>query len=189
MVESFGVPIEKVAIWAGLVTACFSFCQFLSGIPWGRWSDKNGRKPAILVGVTMTAITSIGFGMSKSLWVAIAFRCVSGLGNGVVGISRTTVAEMVPHKDLQPRAFATIPLMWNIGSVLGPLLGGFLANPARQYPKIFGNIQFFKTFPYALPNFAGSIVFIIGITTGFLFLKVCAQQLSRLTVIGNSRYS
>lgn len=35
------------------------------------------------------------------------------------GIIRTVVAEMVPQKVLQPRAFSIMPLVWTIGSILG----------------------------------------------------------------------
>lgn len=37
--------------------------------------------------------------------------------------SRTAVAEMVPWKELQPRAFSLMPLVFNIGAVFGPVLG------------------------------------------------------------------
>jgi hypothetical protein len=38
------------------------------------------------------------------------------------------------------------------------LLGGALSNPAKQYPSVFGNIQFFKDYPYALPTFVASAI-------------------------------
>lgn len=85
------------------------------GIPWGRFSDRYGRKPAILLGLTSTMLMSLLWGFSKSLPLAIVARALQGAGNGNVGIIRTTVAEMVPFKELQPRAFSLMPLVWNIG--------------------------------------------------------------------------
>jgi MFS family permease len=89
-----------------------------------------------------------------------------------VGIIRTMVAEMVPEKELQPRAFSIMPLVWSMGSVLGPSFGGFLAEPAKQYPDVFGNIDYFKKFPFALPNLVATIFFLISVMSAAFFLKV-----------------
>ncbi len=88
------------------------------------------------------------------------------------------VAEMVPEKELQPRAFSIMPLVWTIGSIFGPSFGGFFAKPAEHLPALFGNSTFFKKFPFALPNFVASVLFVIGISTGILFLRVCSPPFS-----------
>lgn len=81
------------------------------------------------------------------------------------------VAEMVPERELQPRAFSIMPLVWSLGSVVGPSFGGFFAQPAEQYPAIFGHIKFFKRFPYALPNLIATVFFLISLASASLFLK------------------
>lgn len=81
------------------------------------------------------------------------------------------VAELVPQKELQPRAFSIMPLVWSLGSVVGPIFGGFFAQPARQYPSLFGKSAFLKSFPYALPNFVATIFFLVSVASAFLFLK------------------
>lgn len=81
------------------------------------------------------------------------------------------VAEMVPERELQPRAFSIMPLVWSIGSIFGPAFGGLFAKPAEQFPSLFGNSEFLKAYPFALPNILGSIIFLISVTTGTLFLK------------------
>ena len=43
-------------------------------------------------------------------------------------------------------------MVFNIGSIIGPLLGGVLADPASNYPDIFGEVQWMIKYPYALPN-------------------------------------
>jgi MFS family permease len=90
-----------------------------------------------------------------------------------VGIIRTMVAEMVTEKELQPRAFSIMPLVWSLGSVVGPSFGGFFAQPAKQFPSVFGDIEFFKRFPYALPNLIATVFFLVSVTSAVLFLKVC----------------
>jgi MFS family permease len=171
MIESFDVPRNEVAKWAGITSAVFSVSQALTAIPWGRASDKYGRKPIILLALTCAMGSSLLFGFSTSLKWAIVSRALSGASNGNVGILRTTVAEMVPHRSLQPRAFSLLPLVWQVGSIVGPVLGGALASPSTSMPQLFGKNKFLKTFPFALPNLVNGVFFAIGIIEGFLFLK------------------
>ncbi|KAJ9296721.1 hypothetical protein DTO271G3_4920 [Paecilomyces variotii] len=171
MIESVGVAKSEVAKWVGITSAVVAGCQCIMGVPWGTASDYLGRKPVILLGLTFTMIFSLMFGFSHTLTSLIVARAFQGLMNGNVGIIRTMVAEMVPEKELQPRAFSVMPLVWTIGSIFGPAFGGALANPAEKHPTIFGNSEFLKKYPFALPNIASAILFVVGITTGFLFMK------------------
>lgn len=172
MVRTLGVPNNDVAKWVGIISAVFSISQCITAVPWGSYSDRVGRKPVIIFCLSLVMICKLAFGFSQSLWMAILTRTCLGLGNGNVGVIRTMVAELVPEKELQPRAFSLMPLVWTIGSIFGPAVGGSLANPAKNYPSIFGNSEFFKKFPYALPNIAVAILFVIGLLTGCLFLRV-----------------
>lgn len=90
----------------------------------------------------------------------------------IVGIIRTVVAEMVPERELQPRAFSIMPLVWSIGSVFGPAFGGFFARPAEQYPDVFGDNELLKKFPFLLPNLVACAVFFVSLMAGLLFLEV-----------------
>ncbi|RSL89112.1 hypothetical protein CEP52_015011 [Fusarium oligoseptatum] len=170
MVKSFGVKTNKVARWAGITSGVFSIAQSITAVGWGKASDKYGRKPTIITGLLSTMVCFVIWGMSTSLPMAIIVRAIQGGGNGNVGIIRTMVAEMVPERELQPRAFSIMPLVWSLGSVIGPSFGGFFAEPAKQYPSLFGDIEFFKRFPFALPNLVLTIFFLISATCATLFL-------------------
>lgn len=172
MIESFNVPVKNVSKWAGFSSTAFSLSQAITGVFWGRGSDYWGRKPMILAGLCSALVASLLFGFSTSLWMAIAARSLAGAASGNVGIMRTVIAELVPQKELQPRAFSILPTVYTVGGIFGPGLGGILANPAKAYPKTFGNSVFFQAFPYALPNIVTGIFFIISILIGFLFLNV-----------------
>ena len=112
MIESFSVPKNKVAKWAGFASAVFSLSQALTGIAWGRASDRVGRKPVILASILGVMLAGLFFGFSPTLAWAITARAFAGLCSGNVGITRTMVAEMVPQRELQPRAFSIMPLVW-----------------------------------------------------------------------------
>ena len=86
MIESLNVPEDQVARWAGIAVSMFPLAQTLTAVPWGRASDRYGRKPIIMLGLTTTMITSLLWGFSRSVWMAIAVRALAGAGNGNVGI-------------------------------------------------------------------------------------------------------
>ena len=177
MIESFDIPDDQVSSWAGFTSSIFSISQALTGVWWGRASDAFGRKPVILCAMVGIMISFVVFGLSKTLVWAIVARGISGACNGNVGLMRTAVAELVPQKELQPLAFSIMPLVWGIGTALGPVIGGLLANPAKRYTSLFGGSAFLKEYPFALPNFVAAAVFAVGLVTGFLFLKVILMQL------------
>jgi MFS family permease len=114
--------------------------------------------------------TMLLWGFSTNLPMAITARALEGLGNGNVGILRTTVAELCPWKELQPRAFSVMPLVYTIGAIIGPVLGGALSNPLRIDPRKPRGDAFLERYPYCLPNIVAAVFFSIGIVVGFLFL-------------------
>ncbi|KAK7743592.1 hypothetical protein SLS53_004127 [Cytospora paraplurivora] len=162
MIKSFGVPENNVARWAGMVGSTFSIAQSAFAVPWGRLSDKIGRKPTILIGLCSTMVCFIIWGTASSLAMAIAVRFMMGAGNG---------NEMVPQKEFQPRAFSLMPLVWSVGSVFGPSFGGFFAQPAKQYPGLFGNSWLLTKYPFLLPNLMACIFYFISIIIAILFLN------------------
>ncbi|PHH67051.1 hypothetical protein CDD81_4446 [Ophiocordyceps australis] len=171
MIRDFGVGQNQVAKWAGITAAIFAISQGLTAVSWGRAADRVGRKPILLCGLFCTMVCFLAWGMSTSLAMAMTVRAIQGFSNGNVAIIRTIVAEIVPEKELQPRAFSLMPLVWSLGSVIGPAFGGALAQPAEKYPSVFGHLDFFKRFPYALPNFVATVFFLTSATTVFLFFQ------------------
>jgi hypothetical protein len=171
MIKSFGVDEINVAKWVGITGAAFSLAQCITAIGWGRASDYFGRKPMVILALFSTMVTSLIFGVSTSLPMVIAVRAGSGACNGNVGIMRTMVAEMVPEKSLQPKAFSVLPLIWAVGSTVGPAFGGLFAKPTEKFPSVFGHSRFFSKFPFALPNLMAGVFFTIGLTFAIFFLK------------------
>jgi len=59
-------------------------------------------------------------------------------------------------------------MCFNIGVIIGPILGGLLADPAGSYPRLFGNVIWLKKFPYAVPNIVSAII-LFGSTLAVFF--------------------
>ena len=116
-------------------------------------------------------LTMLLWGFSTNLPMAMTARALQGLGNGNVGILRTTVAELCPWKELQPRAFSVMPLVYTVGAIIGPTLGGALSNPLGIDPRAHQGDRFLEVFPYCLPNIVAAVFFAVGIIVGWLFLQ------------------
>lgn len=84
----------SIAVYAGMVTSAFAFAEFSSGVPWGRLSDKVGRKPVLLTGLAGTALSMLIFGFAPNLPVALLARALGGLLNGYV--SSFFLGEFLP---------------------------------------------------------------------------------------------
>lgn len=154
MVRDFGYE-EPATISAlvTIVTSMFAFGQALTGVFWGRFADTRGRKPALLLGLLGTCASVLTFGTAKNIYIAILGRFLAGVLNGNVGVLRTMVAEFIGDKtEYQTRAFAILPITQNVGTIVGPMIGGLLADPVHNYPDWFGNSKFLTKYPYILPN-------------------------------------
>jgi MFS family permease len=71
----------------------------LTAVPWGRASDKIGRKPAILIGLTFTLAFTLMWGVSTSLPAAIAIRALTGACNGNGTSSMLSMKITLIHMD------------------------------------------------------------------------------------------
>ncbi|KAJ9138848.1 Major facilitator superfamily transporter [Pleurostoma richardsiae] len=175
MIEDFHITENKneISFYAGMVTSAFTFAEFSTGVLWGRLSDKIGRKPVLLTGLAGTALSVLIFGFAPNLTVALIARALGGLLNGNIGVLQTTVAELVTVKEHQPiaRAYTIMPLVWCLGSIAGPMIGGALARPCQRYPSIFAPGSIWDRFPYLLPNLFSAVAVCCGVVIGLLFLE------------------
>ncbi|ORY61588.1 major facilitator superfamily domain-containing protein [Pseudomassariella vexata] len=146
------LPDSAIASQAGIMQSAFAAAQLCTAMLWGRFSDQGGRKRVLLIGLFGTTISVLGFGFSTTFSQAMAFRIMGGALNGNVGVMRTMISEIVQDKKYQSRAFLLLPMCANAGIIIGPVLGGLLANPAESYPQWFGGIPWLMKFPYAPPN-------------------------------------
>ncbi|KAF3501941.1 hypothetical protein F2Q69_00044852 [Brassica cretica] len=154
MIEDFGVAkTEKdIGYYAGFIACAFMFGRALTSIFWGIMSDRYGRKPIILLGTITIAVFNALFGMSTNIWMAIATRFMLGSFNCLVGTMKAYASEIC-REEYQATAMSAVSTAWGIGLIIGPVLGGFLAQPADKYPSVFSKESIFGRFRYALPCF------------------------------------
>ena len=163
------LPASAISTQAGIMQGSFTAAQFLTAIWWGRLADMEvmGRKRVMLIGLGGTCVSCLGFAFSKSFTAAILFRVAGGVLNSNVGVLRTMIAEIVQDKKYQSLAFLILPMCFNVGVIIGPLLGGSMADLFKLYPGLFGpgsklggseGVSWMKEWPFALPNLFNALV-------------------------------
>ncbi|KAK8041515.1 Efflux pump [Apiospora phragmitis] len=175
-----GVRDADVGFYSGLIESLFSLTQMLVMLFWGRVADRVGRKPVLVASlVGVCGATSI-FGMATSLWQMVLFRCLAGVFAGTIVTIRTMISEHSTPRT-QARSFSFFAFAGNVGITVGPLLGGVLADPAQQYPGVFGGVRFFERYPYALPSFAVGAVGLTAVLTSAFFVEETLVKKSKAT--------
>ncbi|KAL8735050.1 MAG: hypothetical protein Q9181_002972 [Wetmoreana brouardii] len=198
MIKWFDITLSdgEVASKAGMLAASFEASQAVTGILLGRLADKPwmGRKKVLLIGISGSLASIVGFGFSKTFCWALFFRVVGGVMNGNVGVTRTMISEIVDDKRYQAKAFLLMPVTFNIGIIVGPLLGGLLSDPVVQYPHFFGagsvlegsaGTRWLMRFPYALPNVVMAFFTLSTAVLAFFILQKTHRERKHRLDLGN----
>src|SRR5690606_9943706 len=92
----------------------------------GSLADTLGRKPVLLVSITVFLIASLACGFAESMPVLIAFRFFQGIGAAGIGTMVVTLAGDLYTVRERGRVQAYLASVWGVSSVLGPLIGGIM---------------------------------------------------------------
>ena len=113
-----------IGIISGFIIAAFTLAQLMSAPMWGRFSDRVGRRPTLLIALGASAIAYLIFGFAHSLLLLFLSRIVQGAGGGTVGVIQAYVADLTAPQD-RARALGWLSATTNLGVALGPVLGSF----------------------------------------------------------------
>ncbi|HXB26090.1 MAG TPA: MFS transporter [Gemmatimonadaceae bacterium] len=129
--KAFGASAFVVAA----IAASFNVATLLSAPYWGRFSDKYGRRPALLIALTGSVIGYIIFAFSGNIWMLFLSRIVTGLGGGTVGVIQAYVADETPPKD-RAKALGWLSAATNLGVAGGPAIGSLSAKLGAHGPGL-----------------------------------------------------
>lgn len=200
MIRKFHIaPTESdIFKYNGYLMAAYSISQTIANIFWSKKSDKWGRKTVLLIGLIGNAISMLVYGFSGKFYVAMISKVIGGLTNANTSITRTVLGEIAPDRKYNFLSFATFPLFWNLGSIIGPLIGANLktshkwpgkgktlqadSDSSKLSPSSYHNEQdfhlfkgetlaLFKRYPFALPNIVAAVILIISAIVVAFFLE------------------
>ncbi|KAJ6984280.1 hypothetical protein NC653_022520 [Populus alba x Populus x berolinensis] len=152
---------EDIGFYAGFVGSSFMIGRALTSFFWGWLADRYGRKPIILIGTASVVVLNALFGLSTSFWMAVSIRFLLGCFNSLLGTIRAYASE-VCREEYRSMALSVVSTSRGIGMIIGPAIGGFLAQPAENFPNLFAESSIFGRFPYFLPCLVIS-VYAVGV--------------------------
>jgi len=157
MTQDFGFG-DQSAFYSGILVSSFSVAESLVCPLWGALSDRIGRKPVLLIGMAGTMVSILLMGLAPNFWFALAARSLGGALNGNIGVIQTIVGEVCKNPEHEPRAFAMMPIVWLLGTIIGPSIGAFAIG--KVWPEL----------PYLLPNLICAMILAVAILAGWFLL-------------------
>ncbi|MEP7324511.1 MAG: MFS transporter [Gemmatimonadota bacterium] len=124
---NFGASASTV----GLLISAFSLAQLVVAPVWGRFSDRYGRRPAILAGLLITAVAYVVFGLAGSVVVLLLSRIVQGLGGGTIGVVQAYVAD-ASAPEQRTKSLGWLSAVTSLGAVAGPAFGSVMIDLGGQ---------------------------------------------------------
>jgi MFS family permease len=174
-----------IGIIAGFIIASFTVAQLLSAPLWGKFSDRVGRRPTLLIALSASAIAYLIFGFADSLFLLFLSRVVQGAGGGTVGVIQAYVADSTEPKD-RARALGWLSATTNLGVALGPVLGSF-AITLGKHDLIPGPATF--EMGHAAPGIIAAALCLINIAFAARYLTESRDLTEHAHVEGEVRRS
>ncbi|KAF7975987.1 hypothetical protein HWV62_8144 [Athelia sp. TMB] len=159
---------QHVGFYSGLVESAFAFAELFAIYHMAKLSDRVGRRPVLFFGVGGVGVATILFGLSTSFAMLLAVRVLAGLCSGNTAVALSVVGELTDASNVG-LAMSIFGIAWPVGAILGPLLGGALADPAARFRWL--DWPFLRRFPYFLPGAVSGAMTLAAVLVGFLFLE------------------
>jgi MFS family permease len=168
---SFGVPYTLIS----LAVSAAAIGTLVADVPTGMLLARLGRKPAMLLGTTMVALSTLLIGLAHLFPELVIYRLLAGVGTALWGISRHAyIADVVPPAE-RGRSIAVFGGINRIGVFAGPAVGGFVG----------------AAFGLNVPFLLASAMAIIATVISLLFIRETgsavhiAQRKLRWQIVGN----
>lgn len=172
-----------IGIIAGLIISSFTVAQLVSAPMWGRFSDRFGRRPTLLVALSAAAIAYLIFGFADSLFLIFLSRLVQGAGGGTVGVIQAYVADSTAPED-RARALGWLSATTNLGVALGPVLGSFaITLGKRDLMPGSGTLELGHT----APGIIAALLCVINIAFAARYLKESRDLTEHAPIEGEKR--
>jgi DHA1 family multidrug resistance protein-like MFS transporter len=126
-IEQLGVhQLRDVNLWSGWIFAAQSVTAVIFQPLWGAMADKYGRKVMLLRAGIGMAVMTILMGFVSAPWQLLVLRLINGVFSGFISMSISLQASVTPDEHAG-KALGTLQTGQMAGSLIGPLIGGILA--------------------------------------------------------------
>ncbi|WP_313894270.1 MFS transporter [Psychrobacillus sp.] len=118
----------------GYLVAAFAFAQLLISPIAGRWVDSFGRKKMIVIGMFIFGLSELLFGFGKDVTVLYISRMLGGISAAFIMPAVTAFVADVTSLRERPKAMGYVAAAISTGFIIGPGIGGFLAEHGTRIP-------------------------------------------------------
>lgn len=132
--ESFGAS----AFTIGLLGTSFSLMQFVFSPIWGRWSDKIGRKPIIMLGLMGSCLSYLALALATSLPMIFFARIIGGIAGANIPTAQAYIADVTTPEN-RARGMGMVGAAFGLGFIFGPAIGGVLSRISPEAPMWFAS--------------------------------------------------
>ncbi len=126
-----GTSIQTGYLLIGFLVACYAFGQFIAAPIIGQFSDKLGRRKLLIFSVFGTALGHALFAMGillRSVPLLFAARLFAGATGGNIVVAQAAIADVTTPEN-RAKNFGLIGAAFGLGFIIGPFVGGKLADP------------------------------------------------------------
>lgn len=131
--EVTGNDLSHAALWGGVLATSYAVMQFLFGPILGSLSDRYGRRPVLLVSLTVMMLDYLVMAVAHTIWLLLAARVIAGIAAATYSTATAYIADITPP-DQRGARFGLIGAGFGVGFVLGPVIGGLLAGIDTRAP-------------------------------------------------------
>lgn len=143
----------------GLAIGVYSLMQFFFAPVLGRWSDKVGRRPVLLISMLGTALSFIMLAWSKSFWWFFVARALDGLAGSNIATAQAYIADLSPPEQRTRNIGMWIGAAFGLGFAFGPGLGGLFHVAGQWIAPGFG-----VGFPFLMAGLIAAVNWVFALT-------------------------
>ncbi|WP_312472252.1 multidrug efflux MFS transporter NorA [Neobacillus sp.] len=121
----------------GYMVAAFAVTQLIVSPIAGRWADRFGRKRMIINGLIIFSISEFLFGIGNTVEVLFISRMLGGVSAAFVMPAVTAFIADITTVDTRAKALGYMSAAISTGFIVGPGVGGFLAEIGSRLPFFF----------------------------------------------------
>lgn len=121
----------------GYMVAAFAVAQLIASPPAGRLADRWGRKPMIVVGLILFSMSELLFAVGQSVEILMSSRMLGGVSAAFIMPAVTAFIADITTVETRPKALGYMSAAISTGFIIGPGIGGFLAEIDSRLPFFF----------------------------------------------------
>jgi DHA1 family multidrug resistance protein-like MFS transporter len=128
--------LHRSAVWTGIGFLLFAVLNGAALLPGSRVADSLGRRPVLIAGCAISAVGMVVLALLPGPWAYLAALAVAGFGSGLLDVAPASMIGDILDRD-GGTMVASYQMAGDVGSVVGPVVGGFLVDSA-SYGAAFG---------------------------------------------------